>query len=249
MAKLAWDTEGRKYYETGTRKVVLYPKSSTGTYPSGVAWNGVTAVAESPSGAESNPLYADDIKYLDLRSAEEFGGTIEAYTYPDEFMECDGSIEVVSGIKVGQQTRKAFGLCFSTVKGDDVNFNDAGDLIHLIYNAMASPSERSYQSINDSPEAVTFSWEFTTTPIDVGTFTINGESRTVKKSAILTIDTAKVLAGTDGTARLALLEKYLYGTDTTTDGGSTVAGTNAQLPLPATVIGILNGTITAEPAA
>ena len=138
MAKIVWDTDGQKYYETGTRNVVLYPKSSTGTYPNGVAWNGVTAVTESPSGAESNPLYADDVKYIDLRSAEEFGGTIEAYTYPDEFAECDGSAEIVSGLKVGQQSRKSFGLCFTTVKGNDVDFNDAGDrrfspLIQLRY--------------------------------------------------------------------------------------------------------------------
>ena len=153
-------------------------------------------------------------------------------------MECDGSVEIVSGVKVAQQTRKSFGLSYKTVKGDDVDFNDAGDLLHLIYNATASPSERSYQTINDSPEAITFSWEFTTTPVDIGTYTINGVSRNIKKSALLTIDTKKVLAGTDGTTRLALLEKYLYGTATS----------DPQLPDPATVIGILNGTITAEPA-
>lgn len=237
MAVITWDDTGKRNYETGTRNTVLYPKSSAGTYPMGVAWNGVSAITESPSGAESNPIYADDIKYIDLRSAEEFGGTIEAYTYPDEFMECDGSVEIVSGVKVAQQTRKSFGLSYKTVKGDDVDFNDAGDLLHLIYNATASPSERSYQSINDSPEAITFSWEFTTTPVDIGTYTINGVSRDIKKSALLTIDTKKVLAGTDGTTRLALLEKYLYGTATT----------DPQLPDPATVIGILNGTITAEP--
>lgn len=249
MAKIVWDADGQKYYETGTRNVVLYPKSSTGTYPNGVAWNGVTAVTESPSGAESNPLYADDVKYIDLRSAEEFGGTIEAYTYPDEFMECDGSAEIVSGLKVGQQSRKSFGLCFTTVKGNDVDFNDAGDLIHLIYNATASPSERSYQSINDSPEAVTFSWEFTTTPVEIGSVTVNGTTKTIKKSAILTIDTAKVLAGTEGAKRLDLLKNYLYGTDSSTSGGTNTTGTKPQLPPPATVIGILNGTVTDLPAA
>lgn len=248
MSKIVWGETGKKYYETGTRDVVLYPKSSSGTYPLGVAWNGVSAVSEKPSGAESNPIYADDVKYIDLRSAETFGGTIEAYTYPDEFMECDGSLEVVSGVKVGQQSRKAFGLAFTTVKGDDVDFNDAGDLIHLIYNATASPAERAYKTINESPEAITFSWEFTTTPIDIGTFTINSNERTLKKSAILTIDTAKVLAGTDGETRLNLLKDYLYGKDAVT-GTNAAAATNPQLPSPETVIGILNGTITAAPPA
>lgn len=242
MPRLTWDKDSEKFYETGTRDVVLYKKEGN-AYPKGEAWNGVTAVTESPSGAESNPLYADDIKYLDLRSAEEFGGTIEAYTYPDGFVECDGSAEIVPGLKVGQQTRKSFGLVYTTVKGDGVDFNDAGDLIHLIYNATASPSERSYQTINDSPEAITFSWEFSTTPIEV-TQTITTQSGTstkkYKKSAILTVDTKKILATENGATRLNLLKDVLYGTDGTGSG----TGTEPMLPLPSQVIGILDGTIT-----
>ena len=159
MAKLVWDESGKRLYETGVKMGVLYVQDASGAYPKGVAWNGLTAVNESPSGAEATPLYADDIKYLNLRSAEEFGATIEAYTYPDEFEACDGSAEIAVGVKIGQQTRKTFGLCYRTIVGNDVEGNDFGYKLHLIYGATAAPSEKAYATVNDSPEAVTFSWE------------------------------------------------------------------------------------------
>lgn len=239
MSKIVWDRDQDKHYETGTRDTVLFVKGSTG-YGIGVAWNGVTGISEKPGGAEANALYADDIKYLELRSAETFGGTIEAYTYPDEWTECDGSRNVIPGMKIGQQTRKSFGLVYTTVKGDGVDFNDAGDLIHIVYNATASPSERAYKSINESPEAVTFSWEFTTTPVDMPSVTIDNETTTFKKSSLITIDTAKFTT-TDQQTRLALLKDALYGTDGV---GNTDTGTAPTLPTPAQVLGILNGTIT-----
>ena len=166
MAKLVWDETGKRLYETGVSQGVLYPQSG-GTYPNGVAWNGLTAVTESPSGAEATPLYADNIKYLNLFSAEEFGATIEAYTYPDEFMACDGSAQIAKGAYIGQQNRKQFGMCYKTLLGNDVNANDHGYKLHIIYGAMASPSEKAYATVNDSPEAITFSWEVTTTPVNV----------------------------------------------------------------------------------
>ena len=218
MSKLVWDTTGERYYETGVKKGVLYPQGSNGTYPKGVAWNGLTAVTESPSGAESNPFYADDIKYVDLRSAEEFGATIEAYTYPDEFAACDGSAELVEGVTIGQQTRKAFGLSYRTVLGNDTEYEEYGYKIHLIYNATASPTEKGYQSINDSPEAITFSWEVTTTAIAVAGF---------KPTAQLTIDSTKV----DKT-KLAALEDILYGTDEE----------DPRLPLPDEIATLLRTT-------
>lgn len=198
MSKLVWDQTGQKFYETGVSKGVLYPQDASGAYPLGVAWNGLTAVTESPSGAESNPLYADDIKYLDLRSAEEFGATVEAYTYPDEFTLCDGSAEPVDGVIIGQQNRTPFGLCYKTVLGNDTKTNDYGYLLHIIYNATAAPSERAYQTINDSPEAITFSWELTTTPVNVTGY---------KPTAYMRINSTKVDA-----AKLAALEDVLYGT-------------------------------------
>ena len=248
MSKLVWDQVGERLYETGTKKGVLYPFESN-AYAKGVAWNGLTAVTESPSGAEATAIYADDIKYLNLRSAEEFGATIEAYTYPDEFAECDGSAYIAPGIKIGQQKRKMFGFSYTTTVGNDTEGDDHGYKIHLVYGATASPSEKSYQTINDSPEAITFSWEFTTTPVEIGSVTVNGTTKTIKKSAILTIDTAKVLAGTEGAQRLTLLKNYLYGTDSSTSGGTNTTGTKPQLPPPATVIGILNGTVTNLPTA
>lgn len=199
MAKLVWDKTGERLYETGVSHGVLYVQDSTGAYPAGVAWNGLTAVTESPSGAEATPLYADDIKYLELRSAEEFGATIEAYTYPKEFEACDGSAELAEGVTIGQQDRKAFGLCYRTIVGNDVKKNDLGYKLHLIYGATASPSEKGYQTVNDSPEAITFSWEVTTTPINVDGF---------KPTSSLTIDSTKV----DET-KLAALEAKLYGTE------------------------------------
>ena len=199
MAVLTWDETGKRLYETGVRNGVLYVMDNSGTYPKGVAWNGLTAVTESPSGADSNPLYADDIKYLDLRSAEEFGATIEAYTYPDEFAECDGTAELVEGVTVGQQARKTFGLCYRTVLGNDVSNDAYGYKLHLIYGATASPSEKGYQTVNDSPEAITFSWELTTTPVNVAG---------MKPTAIITIDSTKADA-----TKLTALKAILYGSD------------------------------------
>ena len=219
MSKLVWDQTGEHYYETGVKMGVLYPQSTGGTYPKGVVWNGLTAVTESPSGAEATPLYADDIKYLNLYSAEEFGATIEAYTYPDEFAECDGSAELAAGVTIGQQKRKAFGLCYRTTIGNDTDGNDHGYKIHIIYGAMASPSEKAYATINDSPEAITFSWEITTTPVSVSGF---------KPTASVTIDSTKVDA-----EKLKRLEAILYG-----DDGSSSAG-DARLPLPNEIVSII----------
>ena len=219
MSKLVWDQTGERYYETGVKMGVLYPQSASGTYPKGVVWNGLTAVTESPSGAEATPLYADDVKYLNLYSAEEFGATIEAYTYPDEFAECDGSAEIATGVTIGQQNRKAFGLCYRTTIGNDTDGNDHGYKLHIIYGAMASPSEKAYATINDSPEAITFSWEITTTPVSVSGF---------KPTASVTIDSTKV----DG-AKLKQLEAILYG-----DNGSSSAG-DARLPLPDEIVTLI----------
>lgn len=199
MAKLTWDETSKRLYETGVRQGVLYPQDNSGAYPKGVAWNGLTAITESPSGAEETALWADDIKYLSLRSAEEFGATIEAYTYPDEFAICDGSAELATGVIVGQQPRKPFGLCYRTVLGNDTQLDNHGYKLHLIYGATASPSERAYQTVNDSPEAITFSWEMTTVPVAV---------KGARPTACVTIDSTKV----DST-KLAALEAILYGYD------------------------------------
>lgn len=211
MAKLVFDESGKRFYETGVSKGVLYIKDASGAYPQGVAWNGLTAVNEAPSGAEATPLYADDIKYLELRSAEEFGATIEAYTYPDEFEQCDGSAELAEGVVIGQQARKAFGLCYRTIVGNDVEGNDHGYKLHIIYGATAAPSEKAYATVNDSPEAVTFSWEVTCTPVEVEGF---------KPTATVVIDSRKVDA-----EKLAALEAKLYGSDSE----------EAMLPLPAEI--------------
>lgn len=208
MSKLVWDQTGERKYETGVKKGVLYPLSELGAYDKGVAWNGLTAVTESPSGAESNPLYADDIKYLDLRSVEEFGGTIEAYMYPDEFAECDGSASLADGVSIGQQKRKTFGLCYRTVLGNDILGDDYGYKLHIVYGAVVAPSERAYSTINDSPEPITMSWEFSTTPVAVDGF---------KPTAHLEIDSTKA-----NPEKLAALEAILYG----------AADTEARLPLP-----------------
>lgn len=208
MSKIIWDETGKKFYETGVKNGVLYVQDNKGAYPKGVAWNGLTAVTESPSGAEASPLYADDIKYVNLRSAEEFGATIEAYTYPDEFMACDGSAELAAGVIIGQQKRSAFGLCYRTVLGNDIAENDYGYKLHIVYGATAAPSEKAYATINDSPEAITFSWELTTTPVAV-----TGH----KPTASITIDSTKVDA-----EKLAALEAILYGTESE----------EAYLPLP-----------------
>ena len=200
MPKLTWDASGDRLYETGVKQGVLYVMNSN-VYGNGVAWNGLTAITESPSGAESTPLYADDIKYLDLRSTEEFGATIEAYTYPDEFAACDGSASLADGVSIGQQARKMFGLCYRTTVGNDTDGTDHGYKLHLIYGATASPSEKAYETINDSPEAITFSWEITTTPVSVTGF---------KPTASITIDSTKA----DPTCLAALEEKLYGGTST-----------------------------------
>lgn len=205
---LVWDAAGKRFYETGVKKGVLYVQNSNGTYPKGVAWNGLTGVTESPSGAEANAIYADDMKYLNLYSAEEFGATIEAYTYPDEFAECDGSAELTTGVTIGQQNRKAFGMCYRTVLGNDVTGEDYGYKLHIIYGAMASPSEKAYATVNDSPEAITFSWEVTTTPVNVAG---------MKPTASLVIDSTKA-----DLSKLSALEAILYGSE----------NTDPRLPLP-----------------
>ena len=207
MAKIVWDKTGERLYETGVKNGVLYVQEG-GAYPKGVAWNGLTAVTESPSGAEATPLYADDIKYLNLLSAEEFGATIEAYTYPDEFAECDGSASLADGVMIGQQARKTFGLCYRTAIGNDIDGNDHGYKLHIIYGALAAPTEKAYATINDSPEAITFSWEVTTTPVNV---------TGAKPTASITIDSTKAAP-----EKLAALEKILYGD----------AEVEARLPLP-----------------
>ena len=208
MPKLTWDNTGERIFETGVKQGVLYPIQSDGKYTKGVAWNGLTAVTESPSGAEATALYADDIKYLNLLSNEEFGATIEAYTYPDEFAECDGSAELATGVMIGQQKRKTFGLCYRTTIGNDVEGNDYGYKLHLVYGCLAAPSEKGYSTINDNPDAITFSWEVSTTPVNVEGF---------KPTSQITIDSTKA----DPT-KLAALEAVLYGD----------AETEAKLPLP-----------------
>lgn len=223
MSKIVWDATGKRYYETGVDHGVLYPQDSSGTYPKGVAWNGLTAVTESPSGAEATPLYADNIKYLNLISAEEFGATVEAYTYPDEFAQCDGSAEITPGVMIGQQNRKSFGLCYRTTMGNDVDGNSYGYKLHIIYGASASPSEKGYATINDSPEAITFSWELKTIPVNVTGF---------KPTASITIDSNKV-----SPEKLAKLEEILYGKDPTTPEGSD--GVEPRLPLPDEIVSII----------
>lgn len=215
MSRLVWDKTGERYYETGLKQGVLYPINEEGVYPKGVAWSGLTAVTESPSGAEATALYADDIKYLNLISAEEFGATIEAYTYPDEFAECDGSAEITKGVMAGQQKRKMFGLCYRTAHGNDTDGSDHAYKLHILYGAQASPSEKNYATINDSPEAITFSWEVTTTPVSVEGF---------KPTASITIDSTKVDA-----AKLKALEDILYG----------AADTEARLPLPDEIVTLM----------
>jgi len=215
--KLVWDAITERLYETGVNQGVVYPMNTAGLYPLGAAWNGLTAVTESPSGAESNKVYADNIAYLNLISAEEFGATIEAYTYPDEFAICDGSASIAVGVSIGQQKRKGFGLCYKTILGNDTEGGDYGYKLHLIYNAMAAPSEKAYATVNDSPEAATFSWEVTTTPVPVAGY---------KPTACLIVDSTKVDA-----AKLTQLENVLFGTE----------GADARLPLPEEVLSIIGG--------
>lgn len=216
MSKLVWDQSGKRLYETGVDHGVLYPIQTGGVYSKGVAWNGLTAVTESPSGADVNDIYADNMKYFGLVGAEKFGATVEAYTYPDEFAECDGSVELVKGATIGQQNRKVFGMVYRTVIGNDIDGNEHGYKLHLIYGATAAPSEKAYNTINEDPEAITFSWELSTTPVNV-----TGH----KPTASLTIDSTK----TDPT-KLAELEKILFG-DTETE---------PRLPLPDEIAQLLN---------
>lgn len=220
--KLTWDQVGERTYETGVDHGVLYLPDSSGNYDTGVAWNGLTTVTESPSGAESSPQYADNIKYLNLVSVEQFGATIEAFTYPDEFAQCDGTAEPSPGVRVGQQNRRPFGLCYRTLVGNDTEGTDHGYKLHLVYGAQAAPSERAYATVNDSPEAITFSWSVSTTPVPVPD---------LKPTAQLTIDSTTVDEGA-----LATLEDILYGTD---------GGQDPRLPLPGEVIDLFSGTVTA----
>lgn len=223
MAALIWDKTGERYFETGVDHGVLYPQKADGTYDDGVVWNGLTAVTESPDGAEPNDLYADNIKYASLRSAETFGATIEAYTYPEEFAECDGSAAMSTGVYIGQQTRKPFGFSYRTLVGNDTATDtDDGYKLHIIYNATASPSEKNYETVNDSPDAITMSWEIDTTPVPV-----TGK----KPTATITIDSTKCDA-----TKLKALEDILYGTATK----------NAYLPQPDTVLHIFNDSHTAD---
>ena len=197
MARIVWDNTGEKIYETGCDRGVLYVSNGEGGYKKGVAWNGLTSVTENPTGAESTALYADNIKYLNMLSSEDFGATIEAYTYPDEFMECDGSASVTPGVVIGQQNRTTFAICYRTLKGNDVAGTALGYKIHIIFNATASPSSKAYSTVNESPEAMTFSWEVSTTPVPVEGY---------KPTASIVIDSTKVDKG-----KLSQLEEKLYG--------------------------------------
>lgn len=214
--RVKWDQNGDRLYETGVDRGMLYPEVDN-QYPHGVAWNGLMSVEESPSGAEANPIYADNIKYLNLVSVEEFGATIGAYTYPDEWAQCDGSTEIADGVTIGQQTRKEFGFSYRTIVGNDVKLNDYGYKIHLIYNCLAAPSSKSYETVNDSPAAAELSWEISTTPIPVEGY---------KPTATIVIDSTKTPA-----AKLKEIEDILYGTDTT----------DPRLPLPDEIISIMHG--------
>ena len=218
MSRLVWDTIGERFFETGVDQCVLYPISNN-AYPMGYAWNGITGVSESPSGADANAIYADNIKYLNLRAAEEFGATVTAYTYPDEFAECDGSASPVKGLTVGQQARKMFGLCYRTRLGNDTDGSDHGYKLHLVYGLTASPSERGYSTINDSPEAIEFSWEMNSTPVSV---------TGLKPTSVITISSEDFTA-----AQMKAIEDVLYG-DSSND---------ARLPLPDEVISLMGSSV------
>lgn len=222
MARLKWDQIGERFYETGTKQGVLYPQVN-GQYPKGVAWSGLTGFTLSPSGAEPTPVYADDIKYLNLMSAEEMGATIEALFYPDEFEECNGSKTVAPGVTVGQQTRKSFGLCTKTMIGNDVDYNNHAYRLNILYGALASPSEKAYKTVNDNPEAMTLSWTLSTTPVEVPG---------CAPSAYMSIDSRNC-----DESKLKALEDILYGKDPTTPEGND--GVEPRLPLPAEIIEIV----------
>lgn len=216
MARLVWDKTGERFYETGVSHGVLYPQNSGGTYPTGVAWNGLSSVSETPSGGEATAIWADNMKYLSLMSAEELGGSITAYTYPEQWKECDGSAELVKGASISQQPRKTFGLCYRTIKGNDTEGDAHGYLLHIVYGAKASPSERQYQTVSDSPEAIELSWEYTTTPVNV-----TGH----KPTSLVTIDST-----TADPTKLSKLEDILYGSDD---------GDGPRLPLPDELVTLL----------
>lgn len=215
MAKIEWDKSGERLYETGVDRGVLYPVQEDGTYSKGAPWNGLTSVSENPSGAEASPIFADNIKYLNLVSAEEFGLTVEAYTYPEEFAACNGETAAVTGVYLGQQTRKVFGMAYRTLLGNDLLGTEFGYKIHLIYGCQAAPSEKGYTTVNDSPEAMTLSWEINTTPVNVTGF---------KPTACITIDSTKVAP-----EKLAALEAVLYGDEST----------EAKLPMPDEVVALI----------
>lgn len=217
MAKLVWDQTSEKLYETGTDRGVLYPVDSNGDYPKGIAWNGLTGVDENPTGGEPSNIYADNVKYLALYSAEEYGCTIRAYTYPEEFEACDGSLELAEGVYAGQQTRKGFGFCYRTLVGNDTEGNDYGYKLHIVYGCKASPSSKTYNTINDSPEAIEFSWAVNTSPVAV---------TDAKPTSVLVIDSTKL--NTAGKAKLAQLENILYGDDNNV----------ARLPMPDEIVAI-----------
>ena len=225
MAVLKWDQTGERTYETGVSKGVLYPQASDGSYPKGVAWNGLTGVTESPSGAEETKLYANNNKYLSLRSAEEVGGTIEAYMYPDEWAACDGTANLggVDGVHIGQQSRKPFGLSYQNIVGNDTEGEDYGYKIHLVYGGSVSPSEKAYATVNDSPEAITFSWELATTPVPIT------DHPELKPTSCITIDSTR-FTSTEAKAKLDTFKEILYGSTTE----------DPRLPLPAEVISLLD---------
>lgn len=210
MSKIVWDQVGQHLYETGTDRGVVYPADNNGTYPKGYGWNGLTGYTETPSGADETALYADNIKYLSLRSAEEFGATITAYSYPDEFAILDGSVSPTEGVTLYQQARSSFGLCVRTLLGNDIKTNDYGYKLHLVYGLTASPSERGYSTVNDSPEAIEFSWELKSIPVNVANY---------KPTSVVTIDSTKVRS-----ANLTKLEKILYGTDGSIEYNAVAAG-------------------------
>lgn len=232
MSKIIWDKAGERLYETGVANGVLYPIQAGGLYNKGVAWNGLTAVTESPSGAEASPIYADNIKYVNLVSTEEFGATIEAYTYPDEFAECDGSVEIIPGMFAGQQSRKTFGLAYRTILGNDVDLNEYGYKLHLVYGCLAAPSEKGYSTVNDNSEAASLSWEISTTPVAINK-TVEGKK--LKPTSTLTFDSTKFSA-----AFMTKLEEILYGKDPSTANGND--GIEPRLPLPDEIIELFEST-------
>lgn len=221
--RIVWDQQGKRKYETGVQNGVVYPVDEDGLYSEGFPWTGLISVTESPSGAEPSPLYADNIKYLNLMSVEELGLSIEAYTYPDEFAECDGSAEVATGVTIGQQDRKEFGFCYKTLLGNDTDKTEHGYKLHLDYGCIASPSEKAYSTVNESPEGITFSWEVSTTPVPVPGY---------KPTSSITVDSTKV-----STEKMKALEDILYGTDATTE--PVAAAVKARLPLPEELIALV----------